>query len=326
MRLIIRSRPQDAAQYIADYIIDRITSFNPTPARPFVLGLPTGSSPLPIYKALINAYKQGRISFKNVVTFNMDEYVGLPREHPQSYHSFMWTNFFAHVDVDPRNVNILNGNAEDLQSECERYEEKIKKVGGIELFLGGVGTDGHIAFNEPGSSLGSRTRVKSLALETIIANARYFGGDTSLVPRMALTVGVQTIMDAKEVIIIATGSEKALAVKDGVEGSVSQMCTLSALQMHQHALIIVDEDATAELRVKTVKYFTGVEKTMLQREAAQVEVPTTPVTPRLDTSVSNVLWQDGELTPDSMSSRMGSPKTMGTKAATIPLELSKPTH
>ncbi|KAL5338974.1 putative glucosamine-6-phosphate isomerase [Aspergillus crustosus] len=290
MRLIIRPQPEDAAQYIADYIIHRITTFAPAPSRPFTLGLPTGSSPLPIYKALVAAHKQGKISFKDVVTFNIDEYVGLPRDHPQSYHSFMWTNFFSQVDVEPGNVNILDGNAQDLEGECARFEQKIKDLGGIELFLGGVGRDGHIAFNEPDSSLASRTRVKTLASETIQANARFFGGDVQLVPKMALTVGVQTIMDAREVVVIATGSDKAGAVRDGVEGDVSQMCTLSALQLHPYAMVVVDENATVELKVKTVKYFTGVKKTMLQREFTDVELPTTPVNPKLDTSYVLAHW------------------------------------
>lgn len=275
MRLIIRDTQDKAAQYIADYIIsktfrifaqpqhyqdcprltvtERINAFAPTAERPFVLGLPTGSSPLGIYKALIEAYTQGKISFHNVVTFNMDEYVGLPREHPESYHSFMFSNFFSHVDIDSKNVNILNGNAPDLHEECLSYEAKIKALGGIELFLGGVGSDGHIAFNEPGSSLASRTRIKSLAHETIVANARFFNNDLSLVPRMALTVGVQTIMDAKEVIIIASGTAKAPAIQQAIEGGVSHLCTLSCLQLHPCSMVVVDEDATMELKVKTVK-------------------------------------------------------------------------
>ncbi|KAL3469949.1 putative glucosamine-6-phosphate isomerase [Aspergillus californicus] len=316
MRLIIRNRPEQAAQYIADYIVDRITTFAPTQTRPFVLGLPTGSSPLPIYNALIHAYTTAAISFRHVVTFNMDEYVGLPRSHPQSYRSFMFENFFRHVDIQPENVHILNGNAADLVEECRRYETLITSLGGIELFLGGVGRDGHIAFNEPGSSLCSRTRVKSLAHETIVANARFFNGDVALVPRMALTVGVQTIMDAREVVIIATGGEKALAVAQGVEGGVSHLVTLSALQMHPRALVVVDEEATGELRVKTVRYFVGVERTISERPR--------PVTGRtkLDTSVS-CQPQDGELTPDSMSSRIESPRSTQVvgRPSAIPFEL-----
>lgn len=183
----------------------------------------------------------------------MDEYVGLPRNHPESYHTFMHTNFFRHIDINPNNINILNGTAASLTAECLAYEAKIKALGGIELFLGGVGSDGHIAFNEPGSSLASRTRIKSLAHETILANARFFNGDLDAVPRMALTVGVQTIMDAREVVIIATGSAKALAVQQAVEGGVSHLCTLSALQLHPSSMVVVDEDATMELKVKTVR-------------------------------------------------------------------------
>jgi glucosamine-6-phosphate deaminase len=182
----------------------------------------------------------------------MDEYVGLTREHPESYYSFMFQNFFTHVDVDPKNVNILDGSAARLDEECAAYEAKIKAVGGIELFLGGVGADGHIAFNEPGSSLSSRTRVKSLAYETILANARFFNNDTDSVPRMALTVGVQTIMEAREVVIIATGAGKALAIQQAVEGAVSHLCTLSCLQLHPCTMVVVDEDAPYELKVKTV--------------------------------------------------------------------------
>ncbi|KAI8936875.1 Glucosamine-6-phosphate isomerase 1 [Plenodomus lindquistii] len=258
-RLIIRDDPQAASKYIADYIIDRIKAFNPTPERPFVLGLPTGSSPVLIYQHLVQRHKAGQVSFCNVVTFNMDEYVGIPRDHPESYHSFMYEHFFSHVDVRPDNINILNGNAPDLEAECFEYEEKIKRVGGIELFLGGIGPDGHIAFNEPGSSLQSRTRVKTLAYDTILANSRFFGNNLDLVPRMALTVGVQTVLDAREVVIVITGAHKALALQRCIEGGVNHMWTLSSLQMHPHPMIVVDEDATLELQVKTVKYFKSIE-------------------------------------------------------------------
>jgi glucosamine-6-phosphate deaminase len=260
MRLIIRDDARSASQYIADYIIDRIQAFKPTPEKPFVLGLPTGSSPVLIYQRLVQRFKAGDISFRNVVTFNMDEYVGIPREHPESYHSFMYKHFFSHVDVAPANINILNGNAPDLEAECRQYEEKITKAGGVELFLGGIGPDGHIAFNEPGSSLKSRTRVKTLAYDTIIANSRFFGNDLTQVPRMALTVGVQTVLDAREVVIIITGAHKALALQKCIEGGVNHMWTLSSLQSHPHPMIVVDEDATLELQVKTVKYFKSIER------------------------------------------------------------------
>ncbi|KAH7380617.1 hypothetical protein BKA66DRAFT_125892 [Pyrenochaeta sp. MPI-SDFR-AT-0127] len=258
-RLIIKDDPQAASKYIADYIIERIKAFNPTPQRPFVLGLPTGSSPVLVYQHLVQRHKAGEVSFQNVVTFNMDEYVGIPRDHPESYHSFMYKHFFSHVDVKPDNINILNGNAPDLEAECHEYEEKIKRAGGIELFLGGIGPDGHLAFNEPGSSLKSRTRVKTLAYDTILANSRFFGNNLDQVPRMALTVGVQTVLDAREVIIIIIGAHKAMALQRCIEGGVNHMWTLSSLQLHPHPMIVVDEDATLELQVKTVKYFKSIE-------------------------------------------------------------------
>ncbi|KAF2156324.1 hypothetical protein K461DRAFT_252339 [Myriangium duriaei CBS 260.36] len=269
-RLLIRDNKTTASECIADYIIDRITAFGPTSDHPFVLGLPTGSSPEGVYKELVRRHKLGDISFINVVTFNMDEYVGIPRDHKESYHSFMYEKFFSHIDILPGNVNILDGNAKDLEAECMAYEEKIKKVGGIELFLGGIGPDGHIAFNEPGSSLRSKTRVKTLAYDTIIANSRFFDNDINQVPKMALTVGIQTILDAREVIIIITGAHKALALQKCIEEGVNHMWTLSALQMHPYAMIVADEDATLELKVKTVKYFKSIESVAAQQGMAQM--------------------------------------------------------
>ncbi|KAF8635224.1 hypothetical protein AX17_003999 [Amanita inopinata Kibby_2008] len=272
MRLIIRENPSAVGEYIANYICKRINDFNPTPERPFILGLPTGSSPIPTYKSLIRLVKEGSLSFKNVVTFNMDEYVGLPKDHPESYHTFMFREFFSHVDIPPSQVNILDGNAEDLIAECNAFEKKIKDYGGVELFLGGIGEDGHIAFNEPGSSLASRTRIKTLAYDTILANARFFNNDISAVPRMALTVGVATVLDSREIVVVITGLRKALALNKAIEESVNHLWTLSALQLHPWALIVVDEDATAELRVKTVKYFRSIEYVQDEVEKTQAEL------------------------------------------------------
>ncbi|TFK75478.1 glucosamine-6-phosphate isomerase [Pluteus cervinus] len=269
MRLIIRDDPAAVGDYIASYICKRINGFKPTQEKPFVLGLPTGSSPIPTYKRLIKFVKEGELSFKNVVTFNMDEYVGLPQDHPESYHTFMFREFFSHVDIPPSQVNILNGNAEDLVGECKAYEAKIKSYGGIELFLGGIGEDGHIAFNEPGSSLSSRTRIKTLAYDTILANARFFNNDISAVPRMALTVGVATVLDSREVVTVVTGLRKALALSKAIEEGVNHLWTLSALQLHPWALIVADEDATAELHVKTVKYFKSIERVQEEVERSQ---------------------------------------------------------
>lgn len=260
MRLIIQPDVSGISEWVARYVMTEINNFSPTPDRPFVLGLPTGSTPLGTYQKLIEAYQNGEVSFKNVVTFNMDEYVGIPKEHPQSYHSFMWNNFFSHIDIQPENVNILNGNAPDLEAECQQYEAIIKTVGGIDLFLGGIGADGHIAFNEPGSSLYSRTRMKTLTKDTLIANSRFFDDDVNLVPKHALTVGVGTVMDAKEVLIIVNGHNKARALHHAVEGSVNHMWTISALQLHPKGIIVCDESATDELRVGTYRYFKEIEK------------------------------------------------------------------
>ena len=259
MRLIIEPDYQQLSKWAAEHVINRINSAQPTAEHPFVLGLPTGSSPEGMYANLVEAYRQGRVSFRNVITFNMDEYVGIPEEHPESYHSFMRRNLFDHSDCPQQNIHILNGNADDLQAECAAYEEAIKEAGGIDLFIGGIGPDGHIAFNEPGSSLASRTRIKSLTTDTIIANSRFFDNDLTKVPRQALTVGVATVTDAREVMILVNGHHKARALQAAVEGPVTQMWTVSAVQNHPHAIIVTDEAACEELRVGTYKYFKDIE-------------------------------------------------------------------
>lgn len=259
MRLIIQKDYETVSKWAANYAAKRIKESNPTADKPFILGLPTGSSPIGMYKELINLNKKGVISFKNVVTFNMDEYVGLPEAHPQSYHSFMWNTFFNHIDIKKENVNILNGNAADLDKECENYEKKIHSYGGIDLFVGGIGPDGHIAFNEPASSLGSLTRVKTLTIDTIIANSRFFDNDVNKVPKTALTVGVKTVLDAHEVLIIINGLNKARALAKVVEEGVNHMWTVSALQLHPKGVIVCDDASTYELKVGTVKYFLDIE-------------------------------------------------------------------
>ena len=258
MRLLIHKNNEAASLWAASYIAARINAY--TRNKPFVLGLPTGSSPLLIYHELIRQVREGKLSFANVHTFNMDEYAGLPSDHPQSYRHFMMENLFNHVNIDHKNIHILNGMAKDLNEECRLYEEAICNAGGIELFLGGMGSDGHIAFNEPGSSLASRTRIKTLTEETRLANARFFGGDPAKVPATALTVGVATVMDSREVLIIVSGANKARALKAVVEEGVNHMWTLSCLQMHRKAIIVCDEDAAGELKLKTVRYFKDIEK------------------------------------------------------------------
>ena len=263
MRLIIEPDYARVSEWAAQYVASRINEACPTAKHPFVLGCPTGSSPLGMYRRLIELNKAGQVSFENVVTFNMDEYCGIPEDHPESYHSFMWNNFFSHIDIKPENVNILNGNAPDLEKECADYEARIAAAGGIDLFMGGVGPDGHIAFNEPGSSLTSLTRQKTLTQDTIIANSRFFDDDINQVPKTALTVGVGTVMAARSVMIIVNGYKKARALQQAVEGGVSHMCTLSALQMHRRAIIVADDEACQELKVSTYRYFKDIERNNL---------------------------------------------------------------
>lgn len=259
MRLISLSNRSLVGKWAARHIVNRISAFKPTAERPFILGLPTGSTPLEVYNALIEMYKAGEVSFKHVVTFNMDEYVGLSEDHPESYHTFMHRNFFDHIDIPKENINLLNGCADDVDAECRHYEEKIRSYGKINLFMGGVGNDGHIAFNEPASSLASRTRIKTLTHETRVANSRFFDSDVNLVPKYALTVGIGTLLDAEEIMILVLGTVKALALQAAVEGNVNHMWTISCLQLHPKAIIVCDEPSTMELKIKTLKYFNELE-------------------------------------------------------------------
>jgi glucosamine-6-phosphate deaminase len=266
MRVIIQPNAQKVGEWTAAYVGRRIKRAAPTAKKPYVLGLPTGSSPIPTYRRMVELYAAGKLSFAHVVSFNMDEYVALPEEHPESYHSFMRKNLFDHVDAKKEQINILNGNASDLEAECAAYEEKIKRCGGIDLFLGGIGPDGHIAFNEPGSSLASRTRIKTLTQDTRIANSRFFNNDPEQVPKLALTVGVGTVMDAREVVIIVTGHGKSRALAEVVEHGVNHMWTVSALQLHPKGIIVCDDAATVELKVGTVNYFKDIERENLDPE------------------------------------------------------------
>ena len=257
MKVIIRDNQHEASIWAARYIAEKI---NAAPkGKPFVLGLATGSTPIETYAELIRMYKAGEVSFKNVITFNMDEYVALPVEHPESYHSFMDKYLFNHIDIPRENIHLLDGNAPDLKKECEEYEKKIVAAGGIDLFLGGVGEDGHLAFNEPYSSLQSRTRVMTLTYDPLLVNSRFFDNDINKVPKQAMSVGVATVLDAAEVLILAFGHKKARAIRMAVEEPVSHVCTLSALQYHPAGIVVVDELAAGELKVNTYKYFKQIE-------------------------------------------------------------------
>lgn len=256
MRVIIEKNYETMTHWVSLYIKNRINMHQEE--RPFVLGLPTGSTPLGVYRNLITYVQEGSLSFQNVVTFNMDEYIGLSNKNTNSYSYFMHHNFFNHIDIPPENINLLNGLSSDLELECQQYEEKITKYG-IDLFLCGVGSDGHIAFNEPGSSLSSVTRIKTLSEETIIDNARFFNNILG-VPRQALTVGIKTITDAQEIIIMASGLKKALAVRECIEGAISNQYTCTVAQQHPHAIIACDYKSTYELKVKTLEYYSRLQK------------------------------------------------------------------
>ena len=259
MRVILKKDYEEISVWTAQYIASRIKNFAPDKNKPFVLGLPTGSTPLGVYRELIKMYQNGELSFAEVITFNMDEYIGLPADHPQSYHCFMFDNFFNFIDIKKENIHILNGMAADLQKECTDYEKAIAACGGINLFLGGIGEDGHIAFNEPFSSLNSLTRIKTLTSDTIKANSRFFDGDISKVPTRALTVGIATILNAEEVIIMASGPKKAEAVYHAVEDRISHKWPITALQTHRHGILVCDLPAAAKLEPQTLAYFRDIE-------------------------------------------------------------------
>ncbi len=251
MRVIILPDAASVARRAAGFVADLICR------KPrCVLGLATGSTPLLTYAELIRMHHEDGLDFSQVVTFNLDEYVGLSPDHPQSYRHFMRENLFSHVNVHPSNTHVPNGMSADFEASCENYERQIRDVGGIDLQILGIGTDGHIAFNEPGSSLGSRTRLKTLARETIRDNARNFGSE-SAVPRLAVTVGVGTILESRRCLLLATGESKAWAIQQTVEGPVTAQVTASALQLHREVIVLLDEPAASLLQRR--KYYNEVE-------------------------------------------------------------------
>ncbi len=244
MRVIITENYEEMSKRAAKIIAEQIKR------KPnSVLGLATGSTPLGTYKELIRMHREEGLDFSKVVTFNLDEYYGLAPTHPQSYHYFMFENLFNHININPRNVHIPDGLAKDIKAFCENYEEEIRRAGGIDLQLLGIGRDGHIAFNEPGSPLMGRTTIIALAEETIKDNARFFKSEAE-VPRLAITMGCGTIMEARKIILLANGEGKADAIAATVEGPITSQITASILQMHPNAIIIVDEAAAMKLRRK----------------------------------------------------------------------------
>lgn len=214
-----------------------------------VIGMATGSTPLGVYVELVKMHEKGELDFSQVTTFNLDEYVGLPVNHPQSYHRFMHDNFFRHVNIPPQNIHIPSGTTSNYRAFCNWYERRIRECGGIDVQILGIGSDGHIAFNEPASSLVSRTRLKTLAKPTIDDNARFFNSRDE-VPVYAITMGVGTIMESRKILLLANGEKKADAIAAAVEGPVTSMITASALQMHGDATVYVDEPAASKLKMR----------------------------------------------------------------------------
>jgi glucosamine-6-phosphate deaminase len=241
MEIIVRDSVEDMSKTAAR-VVARIVNSKPNA----VLGLATGSTPLGLYRELVRMHKEEGLDFSQVTTFNLDEYVGLTQQHPQSYHYFMHENLFKHINIAKQNIYIPSGTTDNYQAFCAWYEQRIEDSGGIDLQILGIGSDGHIAFNEPSSSLGSRTRIKTLARQTIEDNARFFDS-LDQVPIYAITMGVGTILEARQIILLANGKKKAAAVAAAVEGPVTSMITASALQLHGDAICVVDREAASEL-------------------------------------------------------------------------------
>jgi glucosamine-6-phosphate deaminase len=242
---VIIQRDYDEMSKLAAQIVVEVLNAKPNA----VLGMATGSTPLGLYQELVRLYKAEQIDFSRVTTFNLDEYVGLPVNHPQSYHHFMREHFFQHVNIPPHNINIPSGTTSNYPAFCQWYEHRIAECGGIDLQVLGIGTDGHIAFNEPGSSLSSRTRLKTLSKQTIDDNARFFERRED-VPIYAITMGVGTILDARKLVLVASGKAKAKAIAQAVEGPITSMVTASAIQLHRDAIVIVDQEAAGELAMR----------------------------------------------------------------------------
>jgi glucosamine-6-phosphate deaminase len=244
MEVVIQKDYEQMSRVAAQIVVEVLN------AKPnAVLGMATGSTPLGLYQELVRLHKEEQLDFSRVTTFNLDEYVGLRMDHPQSYHYFMHEHFFKHVDIPRQNINIPSGTTSNYPAFCQWYEDRIAECGGIDLQILGIGSDGHIAFNEPTSSLSSRTRLKTLSEQTINDNARFFERKED-VPVYAITMGVGTILDARKLVMVASGEAKAWAIAQAVEGPVTSMVTASALQLHGDATVMVDEEAAGELTMR----------------------------------------------------------------------------
>jgi glucosamine-6-phosphate deaminase len=251
MQIIVRETYEEMSKAAAQAVAKTLNSKPNT-----VLGLATGSTPLGLYRELARMHKEEGLDFSQVTTFNLDEYVGLSKDHPQSYHYFMYENLLKHINIAPQNVYIPSGTTDNYEAFCAWYERRIQECGGIDLQVLGIGSDGHIAFNEPTSSLGSRTRIKTLAKQTIEDNARFFSRPED-VPIYAITMGVGTILEARKIMLLANGRNKAAAIAAAVEGPVTSMITASALQTHPDAVCFLDREATGAL--KMIEYYEWIQ-------------------------------------------------------------------
>ena len=241
MEIIVKDSPEEMSKTAAR-VVARTLNAKPNA----VLGLATGSTPLGLYQELVRMHEEEGLDFSQVATFNLDEYVGVPQKHPQSYHYFMHENLFKHINIPVQNIYIPSGTTDNYEAFCKWYEQRIVECGGIDLQILGIGSDGHIAFNEPTSSLGSRTRIKTLARQTIEDNARFFSSPEE-VPVYAITMGVGTILEARKIILLAHGKQKADAVAAAIEGPVTSKITASALQLHRDVMFVIDRDAASSL-------------------------------------------------------------------------------
>ena len=254
MEVIVKETYEQVSQAAAR-VVARVLNAKPNA----VLGLATGSTPLGLYQELIRMHKDEGLDFSQVTTFNLDEYVGLPKSHPQSYHYFMREHLLKHINIPKQNAYIPSGTTDNYEAFCAWYEQRIRDCGGIDLQVLGIGGDGHIAFNEPSSSLGSRTRIKTLARQTIEDNARFFNSPDE-VPIYAITMGVGTILEAREIVLLANGEKKAQAVANALEGPITTMNTASALQLHRKAMCILDRPAAGKL--KMLDYYEWIQAKM----------------------------------------------------------------
>lgn len=252
MRIVILESPKAVTDCAAKQIL-RLLEQRPAS----VLGLATGSTPLALYASLIEYHQRQQLSFSQCQTFNLDEYLGLKGDHPQSYSHYMRRHFFQHVDLPPDSIHLLDGNTNDPEQECANYEASIRASGGIDLQLLGIGRNGHIGFNEPSSSLGSRARVKTLTLDTIAANRRFFTPE-EFQPTLALTMGIGTIMEARHILLMAAGTAKAQAIRDTIEGPLAARCPASILQMHPKVTLVIDREAAGEL--EQVEFYQHIER------------------------------------------------------------------